>query len=61
MTDEGLDHLRAEERVVDVLLVLPITSNEHELVRAKGADALLDRWEQEGVDVFVDREPRPGA
>lgn len=61
MTDEGIDHVQSEDGGVDVLLVLPITSDEHELVRSKGADALLQRWDKEDVDVFVDREPRRGG
>jgi hypothetical protein len=44
--------LPAPRPPVTVLSAIPITGNEAAWVRLKGADAMRDAWEQDGVDVL---------
>ncbi|OJT20829.1 hypothetical protein BO221_28395 [Archangium sp. Cb G35] len=57
--ETGLDCIQHEGQTVHILFVVPITRHERELVR-RGARELIGHWDQEGVDVFVDR-PAPLA
>jgi Suppressor of fused protein (SUFU) len=42
---------------VTVLSAIPITATEAAWVRLKGADAMRDAWDQDGVDVFDPARP----
>jgi hypothetical protein len=49
--------LPAPRPPVAVLSAIPITGNEAAWVRLKGADAMRQAWEQDGVDVFDPGRP----
>jgi hypothetical protein len=56
-TPEGWDHLHHENEVVRLLNVVPITEAERERAAAATRDLLQD-WEKDDIDIFVDRTTR---
>ena len=52
---DGWDHIHAEDQLVKILNIIPITAQELALYRTEGMDKLLQYWEQNDTDYFAPR------
>jgi hypothetical protein len=56
----GFEAVADESGPVKLLLLVPITPLERHLAVDHGKDALLEHWDEQGVDVFTDRTDPEG-
>jgi Flp pilus assembly protein TadD len=60
LTEEGFDVVEDSEGVVKILMAIPITPHERQLILEHGRDALLDYLASNKIDVLSDRtDPEP--
>ncbi|MBW4422651.1 MAG: suppressor of fused domain protein [Myxacorys californica WJT36-NPBG1] len=50
--EQGMTHVTLADRTIYLLLAVPITDGELQLVQKQGVDELQDRWEQLSTDVL---------